>query len=78
MAEMTLIEQAASILGAIRASIVDGKLLASQDVVEKRAAICMSCEKLREKNGKYACVTCGCGFKRKIAVSGSKCPLDKW
>lgn len=78
MAEMNLIQQAGSILGTIRASIVDGKLLATEQQVEGRAAICMSCDKLREKNGKYSCVTCGCGFKRKISVSGSSCPLGKW
>lgn len=78
MAEMNLIEQAASILGTIRATLKDGKILASEEVVQSRAAVCLSCDKLREKAGKYSCVTCGCGFKKKIAVSGSSCPLGKW
>ena len=78
MAEMNLIEQAGSIIATIRATLKDGKILASEEQVQKRATICLSCEKLREKNGKYSCVTCGCGFKRKIAVSGSSCPLGKW
>lgn len=79
MAEMTLLEQAGSILGAIRASLKDGRILASQEKVEERAKVCMACEKLRcGKNGKFACVTCGCGFKRKIAIEHSACPLGKW
>lgn len=78
MAEMSLIEQAASILGAMRASLKDGFILATKEKIEERAAICMACPKLRVRRGKYACVTCGCGFKRKIAVHGSKCPLGKW
>ena len=78
MAEMNLIQQAGSILGTIRASLKDGKILASVETVESRAQICLGCEKLREKDGKYSCVTCGCGFKRKIAVSGSSCPIGKW
>jgi len=78
VAEMTLIQQAASILGAMRASLKDGRILATQETIEARAAVCEACPKLRVKNGKYACVTCGCGFKRKIAVHGSSCPLGKW
>ena len=78
MAEMNLIQQAGSILGTIRASLADGRLLAAEEVVQQRATVCMGCDKLREKNGKYSCVTCGCGFKRKISISGSSCPLGKW
>jgi hypothetical protein len=78
MAEMGLLEQAASILGTIRATLKDGHILATEEVVKQRATVCLGCEKLREKRGVYSCVTCGCGFKRKIAVSGSSCPLGKW
>ena len=78
MAEMNLIEQAASILGTIRATLKDGKILATEEEVQKRAAVCLGCDKLKEKRVIYSCVTCGCGFKRKIAVSGSSCPLGKW
>jgi N-methylhydantoinase B/oxoprolinase/acetone carboxylase alpha subunit len=78
MAEIGLIGQARSILSTIRATLKDGHILASPEVVEQRAAICMACPKLREKAGKYSCTTCGCGFKRKIAVSASKCPIEKW
>lgn len=70
--------QVYSILGTIRASMKDGKILADKETVEKRAAICETCPKLREKNGKFACVTCGCGFQKKIAIHGSSCPLGKW
>jgi hypothetical protein len=78
VAEIGLAGQAASILKAIFASLKDMKLLASQETVEKRAVICETCPKLKVKNGKYACVTCGCSFKRKIAVQGASCPLGKW
>ena len=75
---MSLIEQAGSILSTFRVSLKDCKVLAAQSEVEVRAAICMRCEKLKEKKGKYACVVCGCAFKRKIAFHGSSCPIDKW
>lgn len=75
---MSLMEQAGSILAAIRATLKDGHILASEEKIRERAGICMACDKLREKRGKFSCVTCGCGFKRKIAVSGSTCPLGKW
>lgn len=78
MAEMTLLEQAGSILGTIRATLKDGRLLAEEETVKARAAVCMGCDKLKSKNGKFACITCGCGFKRKISLQGSACPLGKW
>lgn len=78
MAEMNLVQQAGSILATIRDSLKERSLLATTEVVEQRAAICMGCEKLREKRGKYSCVVCGCGFKKKISISGSSCPLGKW
>lgn len=82
MAEMSLVEQAGSILGSIRASVKNGKILADHDVVEHRLAICESCEKLklREKRGRtwFACLVCGCSYKRKVSISGSSCPLGKW
>lgn len=78
MAELSLIEQAASLIGSLIASVKDGKLAAEVGVVEKRAAICLSCDKLKVKRGRYSCVTCGCAFKRKIALHGSTCPLGKW
>ena len=78
MAEMTLIQQAASILGTIRATVMDGRILATVEQVEMRAAVCLGCEKLVMKNDKYSCVTCGCGFKRKISMAGAACPLGKW
>lgn len=78
MAEMSLVQQMGSLLSTFRASLKDGRILAAQEVVEARAAVCMGCDKLKVKNNKYSCVTCGCGFKKKIAVHGSSCPLGKW
>jgi hypothetical protein len=78
VAEMSLLQQVTSLIEAARSTIKDGKLLAEDGTVEKRASICMGCEKLREKNGKYSCVTCGCSFKKKIAAHGASCPLKKW
>ena len=82
MAEMSLIEQAGSILGSIRASLKDGKILADEQTIEKRLEICESCPKLKMKVkwGKpwFGCVVCGCSYKKKVAVHGSSCPLEKW
>lgn len=82
MAEMSLLEQAGSIIGSIRASLKDGKILADKETVEARLAVCESCDKLKlkEKRGRtwFACLVCGCSYKRKVAVSGSSCPLGKW
>jgi len=79
MAEMTALEQAKSLLGAMRATLKEGKILASEDVVAERVAICQGCEKLRvDAYQRLQCVVCGCGFKRKVSISGSSCPLKKW
>lgn len=82
MAEISLKEQARSILGAVRACLKDHKILTDQATLEKRLAVCESCPKLilREKRGMtwYACKVCGCSYKRKVAVHGSSCPLEKW
>ena len=78
MAEMGLAAQIRSLIETAKITARDGKLIASPEAVESRSAICMSCDKLREKNGKYSCVTCGCSFKKKIAAHGATCPLKKW
>lgn len=78
MAEMSLIEQAASMIGALLASVKDKQVVARPETVRQRAEICTSCPKLKVKRGKYSCVTCGCSFKRKIAAHGASCPLGKW
>jgi hypothetical protein len=78
MAEMSFFEQMKSILDTFGASLKDRRVLATAEEVEARAAICRPCEKLREKRGRYSCVVCGCAFHRKIAYSGSSCPLKKW
>lgn len=78
MAEMSLKEQAISVLATFKASLKNGKVLASQEEVERRASLCLGCEKLKSKKGKYACVVCGCSYRRKIAFSGSNCPIGKW
>lgn len=78
MAEMSFPQQAKSLLETFRASLKNASILATPEQVESRAVICRPCEKLREKRGRYSCVVCGCSFKRKIAYSGSSCPLKKW
>ena len=82
MADMSLVEQAKSIIGTIAAGLKDHRIMAGQEVVEERLAVCEACPKLifKEKRGQkwYACKVCGCSYKRKVAVHGSSCPLGKW
>ena len=77
-----MVSQAKSIISAIRASVANGKIIADQETVETRLAICEGCPKLILKSYRgrewYTCKICGCAYKRKVAVSGSSCPLEKW
>jgi hypothetical protein len=78
MAEIGLVGQAKSILGVLRASLKNGKVLATAELVEERLGVCESCPHLKEKRGKFACVKCGCGYKKKVAFHNSECPIGKW
>jgi hypothetical protein len=78
MSEMGLAAQIRSLIETAKITARDGKLIADEETIEFRSSICMPCEKLRHKDGKYSCVTCGCSFKRKIAAHGASCPLKKW
>ena len=82
MAEMGLVEQAASILSAIRASVKDGRILADEATVKARLEICEACPQLVEKSKRgrtyHTCRICGCAHKRKVSVQGSRCPIGSW
>lgn len=82
MAEMSLVEQAGSILGTIAAGLKDRRVLADEDTVKSRLKICEGCPKLvlKKRRGRewFACLVCGCGYKRKVSFHGSSCPLEKW
>jgi len=83
VAEMSLIQQAGSILETVRSGLKDGRVLATKEVIETRLAICEACPKLKTKtypSGKVwvGCLVCGCGYKKKVSFHGSKCPLEKW
>ena len=82
MAEMTLQEQAKSILSVISASIKNKTVLAKMDLIEQRVEVCRGCDKLTAKmvRGKpwLKCSVCGCGYRKKVAFHNSKCPLGKW
>jgi hypothetical protein len=47
-----------------------------KDVVEKRLAICHSCEFFRPSDER--CSKCGCFLKHKTAWRSQKCPVGKW
>ena len=46
----------------------------SKEAKSERRAICNSCE---SRMG-IMCKECGCLIRAKTAMSGQKCPLDKW
>jgi len=83
MAEIGIIGQAKSMLDTLRSSLKDGRVLATNEVVETRLKVCEGCPKLKTKtydDGRVwiGCLVCGCGYKRKVSFHGSKCPLGKW
>lgn len=58
----------------VSASFTGNQVKATDDVVEKRRAICGACEFL--KDGK--CLKCGCRTNLKITLATEKCPLNRW
>jgi hypothetical protein len=52
-------------------------MIAESSVREKRAAICLSCDKLRH-GIVFQCGLCGCVIKGKISLKREKCPAGKW
>lgn len=62
-------------LNAMRQALKSGEILAQQDVVLKRLAICNTpCE---YKTG-VRCLRCGCYITLKTAVLAATCPEGKW
>lgn len=45
------------------------------ELVDKRLAICNSCEFYKNST---TCTLCGCYMKGKAALPGAQCPLAKW
>jgi len=52
-----------------------------------RLAVCMGCEFRVDKEGYYYCRECGCPqikywpdseLRKKVTMSGAKCPKNKW
>jgi hypothetical protein len=56
--------------------IVKGVPVAPRVVVEKRLAICNSCEAF-DKN-QQRCTICGCAMNAKAHMRTAKCPKNKW
>jgi len=79
---MSRLEQAKTIIGAISASLKNKSIITDEETAQKRLAICESCEYLTVKERRsiayWYCAVCGCGYRKKIALSGSKCPQGKW
>lgn len=51
-------------------------ILHDQDIIDKRLAICNSCEFLFKLTG--TCKKCGCFVSKKTRVSTQSCPISKW
>jgi hypothetical protein len=49
---------------------------AERDEIDKRLAICRSCEFYRTSDG--ACAKCGCFIKLKARLATEECPIDRW
>lgn len=54
----------------------------TQEQIDNRLKVCLSCDKFDAKN--QQCLVCGCAisnkkiFMNKLAWADQKCPLDKW
>jgi hypothetical protein len=48
----------------------------SNDVAERRMAICRACPHLFQPTS--TCKKCGCFMIAKTKIDGAKCPLEKW
>lgn len=78
MAEMSLYEQAKSVLQTFRETLKNKNVLADEQTIQERMKICEGCHYLKRKRGAFACAKCGCNYKRKVAFSGSSCPIGEW
>jgi hypothetical protein len=58
----------------VSASFTGNQVKATEDVVEKRKAICQGCEFLQNDR----CSKCGCRYKLKIQLATESCPISKW
>lgn len=62
--------------------INNGLPKSSQETINLRYKICVSCDKFDQKNNQ--CLVCGCNinnkrqFLNKLAWLDQKCPLNKW
>jgi len=52
------------------------KILAPQELVEKRIKTCSECPRLFKPT--FTCKECGCFMKIKTKFKQAKCPLGKW
>lgn len=62
--------------------IYSGLPKSTQEEIDTRYGICLSCDSFDNKNSQ--CLECGCNisnksiFLNKLAWADQKCPLDKW
>lgn len=76
----SLIQQAANFTASAARHVASGLRHATDEEVERRYAICQTCEFLRGG----ACTKCGCGVSRqrkflsKLHWANERCPIGKW
>jgi hypothetical protein len=74
--EPNIIKKVINLSNAIISHINNGSKICSQDLVEKRINICLSCDKYNPN--KDSCSECGCYLSVKTSWAEQKCPLGKW
>lgn len=65
---------ATAVAKAANAAIHGNKVMASDELVEKRMNVCKSCEFLKGNR----CTKCGCFYEWKIKLETEKCPMGFW
>lgn len=79
---MILINRIKTFIKSILFHIWRGFPKSTQDQINYRYNICLSCDSFDKLNGE--CIECGCNvsdkkiFMNKLAWADQKCPLDKW
>ena len=71
----TQIKNAADALAKVTSSVTRGNpIVAPEEEIERRRAICESCEFLKG----HRCAKCGCVFNHKIRLATQRCPMGRW
>lgn len=74
----TLAKKASSLAAALWRWAGDGFTMTTNEVFERRLAICEACDQFKPRT--MACKVCGCRLRAKLRMPSEQCPLDppKW